>query len=257
LSHAPTEPNCLNCEAELHGAYCHACGQKAVARNLSVHDFAHEATHEFLHLDGKILKTVKLLVFEPGQLTKEFVEGRRARYISPLRVYLTFSLIFFFLAAIAPRGEGVIHVGTKRGSAAANPAEDERIADEIGREVQKQLPRLMFIVMPAFGLLTLLFYRRRQRYYVPHLYFSVHLHAFVFLLLSIVALAGLAGAMGKTIGSALFFAVIPYHYVALKRFFDESWPRTILKGTALGIAYVVIIAAALGALAAYTISKAT
>ena len=71
--------SCLNCGASLQGPYCHACGQKAVHPVANVHDFVHEATHEFLHLDGKILNTVKLLVMKPGQLTREFVEGRRTR----------------------------------------------------------------------------------------------------------------------------------------------------------------------------------
>jgi hypothetical protein len=62
---------CLNCGTPLEGRYCHACGQKAVSLHLGVHDFVHEATHEFLHLDGKIRSTVKFLLTRPGQLTKE------------------------------------------------------------------------------------------------------------------------------------------------------------------------------------------
>jgi hypothetical protein len=253
LSHAPPEPNCLNCGAELHGTYCHACGQKAVSLHLGVHDFAHEATHEFLHLDGKILNTVKLLVFKPGQLTKEFVEGRRARYISPLRVYLTFSLLFFFLAAMDPRG-GVIRVGTGPNASAPTNAAEEKRAEEIAHLLQKQLPRLMFVLMPVFGLLTLAFYRWKQPYYVPHLYYSVHLHAFVFLLLSVVALLGFTGNYGKTLGALLFFAFIPYHYFALRGFFSESWAKTAWKGTAIGLVYLFLIGSVLGALVAYTIS---
>ncbi|MGZ8779933.1 MAG: DUF3667 domain-containing protein [Thermoanaerobaculia bacterium] len=94
MSHDDIGPSCLNCNTRLHGKFCHSCGQKATSANVKLHDFVHEATHEFLHLDGKILKTLKLLVATPGQLTVEFLEGRRSRYISPLRVYLTFSLIF-------------------------------------------------------------------------------------------------------------------------------------------------------------------
>ena len=89
-----SETNCLNCGAALQGKFCHACGQKAASGHLGMHDFAHEAAHEFLHLDGKILKTVKMLIIRPGELTREFLAGRRARYISPVRLYLTFSLIF-------------------------------------------------------------------------------------------------------------------------------------------------------------------
>src|SRR5262252_4987894 len=58
---------------------------------------SHEALHEFAHVDGKIIQTVKLLVTKPGRLTTEFLAGRRARFISPVRLYLTCSLIFFAL----------------------------------------------------------------------------------------------------------------------------------------------------------------
>jgi hypothetical protein len=220
-----------------------------------VHDFAHEAVHEFLHLDGKILNTVRLLVFKPGQLTKDFVEGRRARYISPLRLYLTFSLVFFFIAAFNPRG-GVIRVGMGPNVSAPTNAEEEKQADEMAHLLQKQLPRLMFVLMPAFGLLTLAFYRRKQPYYVPHLYYSVHLHAFLFLLLSVVTLLGLSGRYGKVIGSIVFFGAIPHYYFGLRRCFGESWGATAWKGTAIGFAYLLLTVGLLIALITSTIPKA-
>ena len=93
---------CANCGASLGGAYCQACGQKAVSPDVSLHDFAHEAIHEFGHVDGKVVRTLRMLVAKPGMLTREFLEGRRTRYISPLRVYLSCSALFFALAALAP-----------------------------------------------------------------------------------------------------------------------------------------------------------
>ena len=96
--------NCLNCGARMHGAYCHNCGQKVKALTPAVRDFLREAIHVSLHLDGKILNTVKVLVTEPGQISKDFVEGRRVRYIAPLRLYLTFSVLFFLVAALVPNG---------------------------------------------------------------------------------------------------------------------------------------------------------
>ena len=96
--------NCLNCGAEMHGAYCHRCGQKEKALTPSVRDFLNDAIHVSLHLDGKILNTVKVLVTEPGQITKDLVRGRRARHIAPLRLYLTFSVLFFLVAALVPDG---------------------------------------------------------------------------------------------------------------------------------------------------------
>ena len=237
--------NCLNCGTPLEGRYCHACGQKAASLHLGVHDFVHEATHEFLHLDGKILSTVKLLVTRPGQLTKEFIEGRRARYITPLRLYLTFSVLFFALAVLAPREQSIVRVGP--GTSAAT-AQQQQKADEIGEAIFHNMPRVMFVLLPVFALLTLAFYRRSMLYYVPHLYYAVHFHAFVFFALTITALLALVSAVGKVVGMALFLVVIPYHYLALRRFFGESWPKTIVKGTAVGVLYLLTMTGAMVAL---------
>ena len=68
-----------------------------------MHDLAHDVVHEFLHVDSKIFRTVKLLLLKPGFLTREYFEGRRVRYVSPLRLYLVFSVINFAAAALVDR----------------------------------------------------------------------------------------------------------------------------------------------------------
>src|SRR5262245_52965094 len=117
---------CRNCGADLQGRFCHACGQKAVSPEISVHDLVHEGIEEFAHVDGKIGRTLKLLFSRPGALTKEFLDGRRARYISPLRLYLTCSLLFFAVSAIAPQnGNERFHI-TKSNDDSDDPAEAEQ-----------------------------------------------------------------------------------------------------------------------------------
>jgi hypothetical protein len=248
VSHGEVGPSCLNCDTRLHGKFCHACGQKATPASVNVHDFVHEATHEFLHLDGKILKTLKLLVARPGQLTVEFLEGRRVRYISPLRVYLTFSLIFFTLAAILPRGlEGAIKVKggglqgdtemERRLSTGLSKAEQD--ADLIGNAVMKHLPKVMFALMPVFALIVWAFYRRQQRFYIPHLYYSVHFHAFAFLVMSVYVAINRIG-VPKPIAAVLILTVIPYHFLALRRVYGGSLGLTLAKGFAAGFLYWLI-----------------
>lgn len=239
--------NCLNCGAELQGDWCHFCGQKASAHHLSLHDVAHDATHEFLHLDGKILQTMKLLLLRPGQLTREFIEGRRIRYISPLRLYLTWSVIFFALTAIVPGArDGVIRVGPGKGATATDTARDEKLADEIGNSLLQNLPKAMFVLMPVFGLLTWAFYRRQQPYYVAHLYYAVHFHAFAFFILAMGVLLAWIGKPGKVVGMTLFWATVPYHFIALKRVFGGSRLATAGKGLAIGVLYWIAIAVVVG-----------
>lgn len=88
--------DCLNCGMALIGHHCHNCGQHAhVRRTLSA--FWHDFTHSILHFEGKIWRTLPLLFFRPGQLTRRYVHGERARFVSPLALFL-FSV--FLMAAV-------------------------------------------------------------------------------------------------------------------------------------------------------------
>ena len=89
-----SENSCLNCGTALAGNYCHACGQKAhLHRTLGA--FLHDLLHGALHLDGKTWRTLPLLAFKPGQLTRRYIEGERARFVSPMALFL-FSIFLMF-----------------------------------------------------------------------------------------------------------------------------------------------------------------
>ena len=93
-AHGHTPGNCLNCGAALTGPYCHACGQQAhVHRTLGA--FWHDLAHGVLHFEGKIWRTLPLLAWRPGELTRRYVDGERARFVSPLALFL-FSVFLMF-----------------------------------------------------------------------------------------------------------------------------------------------------------------
>jgi hypothetical protein len=75
---------CRNCGAPLLGLFCHACGQKAVDAETGLYDFFHEALHEFVHLDGKIFQTLRVLLTKPGMLTWVFYRKARPFYVAHL-----------------------------------------------------------------------------------------------------------------------------------------------------------------------------
>ena len=93
---------CLNCGTPLSGPFCAGCGQRDIPQYPSVRELAVDAVSEFSGWDGRLASTIRALVLYPGLLTHEFLEGRRVRYISPLRLYLTASLVYFLVAAAAP-----------------------------------------------------------------------------------------------------------------------------------------------------------
>jgi hypothetical protein len=91
---AHADGNCLNCGAALGGRFCQACGQKGhVHRTLGA--FGHDIAHSVLHFDGKIWRTLPLLAWRPGELTRRYIEGERARFVSPMALFL-FSVFLMF-----------------------------------------------------------------------------------------------------------------------------------------------------------------
>ena len=85
---------CLNCGTALLGSHCHACGQAAhVHRTLGA--FFHDLMHGVFHFEGKIWRTLPLLAWNPGRLTREYIDGRRASYVSPIALFL-FSVFLMF-----------------------------------------------------------------------------------------------------------------------------------------------------------------
>ncbi len=98
------ERACLNCGAPFTGNYCAHCGQRDIEPRISVREMAHEFAAEHFGLDSKVASTISTLVLHPGKLTRDFFEGRRARYIPPLRLYLWTSVLFFLIFATTRGG---------------------------------------------------------------------------------------------------------------------------------------------------------
>jgi Protein of unknown function (DUF3667) len=101
---AVTATLCANCGTPLNGKYCSACGQRH--HDLPIHHFWHfvgEAAEDLTHADSRLWQTLIALLFRPGFLTREFLDGRRARYLPPVRLYLVVSVIFFVIAGLHAR----------------------------------------------------------------------------------------------------------------------------------------------------------
>lgn len=96
LASAPPT-TCLNCGATLPGQFCPDCGQRDQPLRQPAHRFIAESVSEYFGLDGRLWRTLKLLLVRPGALTVAYLDGRRAHYLRPLRIYLTATVLFFFL----------------------------------------------------------------------------------------------------------------------------------------------------------------
>ncbi len=91
------EKQCLNCNAVLHGRYCSICGQENLQPQESFWHLVSHFFNDITHFDGKFFSSLKWLILKPGFLTQEYVNGRRASYLNPVRMYLFTSAIFFLI----------------------------------------------------------------------------------------------------------------------------------------------------------------
>lgn len=90
----PDRP-CLNCGDPTVGQFCPTCGQRKVDVRVSLRRMLREVIDDQLSVNSTLPRTLGALMFRPGRLTREYVQGHVVRYIPPFRLYLVTSLLFF------------------------------------------------------------------------------------------------------------------------------------------------------------------
>jgi hypothetical protein len=112
---------CRNCGVPAPGSYCPHCGQETALKLPTLREFLREAAGRYVALDGRFWRTMGLLMFRPGRLTREYLAGRRRRYVRPTRLYLFSTLVFFAVSRffVAPlnleAGDEAPPAGTEKG----------------------------------------------------------------------------------------------------------------------------------------------
>jgi hypothetical protein len=141
----PPGTPCANCGTPLVGTYCHACGQLAENFNKSIWKLGKEALESFFHLDGRLAHTLPRLIARPHRLTRDYLDGKRAFQVPPLRMFLVILLLTFVVGQCALRGgttdELVRQAGTSAGDSqsALDQARAEIAADESLTESERRI----------------------------------------------------------------------------------------------------------------------
>lgn len=101
-------PVCLNCSAELTGKYCQSCGQKDLPARQDTRDLIINFISSFYSFESKFFNTFKSILFQPGQMIKDYNQGRRERYYHPARMYVFLSFIFFLVLSLVADNDFVV-----------------------------------------------------------------------------------------------------------------------------------------------------
>jgi hypothetical protein len=306
--------NCLNCGEQLNTDqnYCPNCGQENSDKKLAIGAFVKDFFSNYLSFDTILFKTLNPFVFRPGKLTRAFNEGKRRRYINPIRLYLIFSLFYFFMISLTvPKDfidsslrsyinkkdlldslkiETLDSAGVQQlikkveqnkavnqedslnkwatlkywaGDETLSDEEFESKLDKVGGNIEgipanykrsfllnssmftyqaiRNLPLMMFFFLPIFALILLmLFYKKR--YYIEHIIHGLHLHAFAYFIygLAILLISLFSGGEGWIIFLS-FIWVSFYTLFSIKRLYQNSWGKSLLKFFILGFFYFILL----------------
>ncbi len=331
-----TVTECPNCGSLNIEKFCANCGQDNRVSVVAFPRLLADFLTDLFNFDSRMFGSLWPLVVKPGLLTKEFLAGRRARFIPPVRMYLFLSLFFFgVIALLAPSeikfdedderqassestnevareikdeiaAERAAHEAERAAAARATPTADgkppadakkgrkvaggegwgvrvdddeekveltdaesgflkdaedrathnlKRLRDDaefrglLLRRCIGNLPLMMFLLLPIYALMLKILYVRSGRYYVEHLIYSLHLHAFIFLTLgAIFAWLGTLDAMGyrpvvhELVVVAWWVYFCLYPVLAMKRVYGQGWVKTAFKYALVGFVYVILLA---------------
>ena len=294
---------------------------------------------DLFDLDSRFMRTMKPLLFKPGRLTRDYMQGRRFRYAPPMRLYIFSSIVFFLLAALLSNDSMSIHKNKEENKTTqvveapittqevietpgdllpdtlgetdpdtvividseqepdeplfelddisfndepwnreTNPVDikwlpdwlNDRINDEIEGSPQKAkqindnpnliidkvfdiLPATMFVLLPVVALIFKFWYLFAKRYYIEHLIFSLHNHAFLFVSLTLILLINVSETFFQTNNypaalSAAEWAIvlisiwIPlYLLISLRVVYKQNWLMTTGKFVMIGISYMTLL----------------
>lgn len=207
---------------------------------------------------------MKLLLFRPGALTKAYIEGRKKSMLTPTKLFIWtgFLLIALLLPTVnqletdSENGPIQFNVGD---STEETTYDTETIKGRIGnyfqnlvREanehpkefMQKLLRRFPFVllaILPAFAFFLRLLYRKRKMYFLEHLVFLLHFHAFAFLMLSTL-LVLMLGLPTLTFLNKIVFAILfVYFLLAYKNVYQHTWLGTVIRGSFLTFFFLLTV----------------
>lgn len=244
--------------------------------NPRIADFAEDFVGEFLHWDGKFPATIRALMARPGFLTKEFLVGKRRSWLSPFRLYLTISIVYFLTPPLLERvfhhderaiakfqvtgdssqvedmkllGDSAAFVNSQetQGNAVirilGGPAKAWQLMKNPGMLkdiIAEAIPKAMFILMPFFALLTWLAWRSTGLNYPAHLVFSFHVHSAFFAALWAMKIMEPIGSIPLDIAAQLVFLIYSTWYVvrASRAALGGTTRQVVARSSAVGLVYM-------------------
>ncbi len=259
MSHPTAEPRCTNCHTLLTGRFCASCGQSAADHLGSVRAFAGHVAESTWSLDSRGVRTFRTLLARPGVLTREYLEGARARYMPPIQVYGIAAAALFLVAVFRPLvtfdpRTRWFRSGLGRTIGFSNLLSDEDVADLTQRGISLDLfgerflstatghlSTFLILSVPIFAVIVALVFVRSRRPLPHHAIFALHWSAFYLLVLAVGQMLPAVGGLRGVADLALLVVALTYLVVSLRRVYALGWAGAVLRTLVLFAAYQVIL----------------
>ena len=261
---------CPNCGENFRSRFCPNCGERRIeSEDYSLGRFLCEAFNILTSFESNLFRSFVSLITRPGRLTAEYFKGRRKSYLKPLQLFIFCNLIFFFAESLTNSHTLTTPLSTHTNLLPHSALARRLVKDELQKRnltyedyrarfdsaIEGQAKTLVIVTVPLYALVLQMFYWRPRRYYVEHLVFSLHLFAFLLLLIAAMNVALLLALHVRHVFGLnlwmlqsdnfvtflMLFLCATYLLVALRRTYGQGIVRTALKCLALALCVLVVI----------------
>ncbi len=185
---------CPSCHSIVKGKYCGHCGEKQVTeKDFNIWHILSHGFSFFTHLDSKLYRTIKGLLFQPGHLPMEYIRGKRQAYMKPFQVFVLSSILFYlFMSQIdlllvpskwffTTENEAIVQsIMTEKSMT------KDAVAEIYDQKVVSHSKLFVFILLPFLAMMVYLFNFRVERQFGKHFLFVVYLLSFFMVMTTII-----------------------------------------------------------------------
>ena len=267
---------CKNCKTKFKGKFCPNCGQSVYEFEKPFRFLIVDLVGNIFAFDTRLWKSMSSLIFRPGKFVDEYLNGHRARYMSPFRLYIFVSFLFFLLLSIyagsqlqiSEKDKNEINISISNQLNPVNSETDSLKTNELnfGSSAisQKKLtdtlskvlnnPKMymdsflkfvswsLFLLMPVYALYLWLLFRKSKKYYYSHLVLAINQHSFVFLLFILIICTKLIVPIRDYHPENYLMAAIPiYLFFGKLYLYKRSWSKTLFSMLAVLILYSITL----------------
>jgi Protein of unknown function (DUF3667) len=257
---------CKSCGNHFQGKFCNQCGEKVYrAHDKKLSHFFEEAFHFITHFDNKFFRSFWLMLAKPGYVAKEYSEGKRKKYFSPVSLFLIGIVIYLIFPLLQGMNISFAnHLNNNRQlhfyaiqnwaehKAAAKHMTLEQLAEKFDHVSPKFSKVLLIVLIPLTALILALLFRRKNLYYFDHLMMAAEFNSFYlyfnFLILpSLILLFAKITRFNLDYGESIFtfslLGAIILIVIALgfRRFYQVRFVTGLLKGILFMIMFILMI----------------